>query len=178
MSDPAAALLPTKTIRVAHLGATVGYHAPKTLVANKPTLVLIPGFACGATEFRPQVADAALLEVANLLVLEPLGQGATKTNSPAWTDWDSARCFLQATDALGVKKALVLGHGVGGHVAARMALYAPDKVRPPPTPPTLKLKPRTRSSASSSSARPSAPPRTASPPAGRTSRPACSACSS
>src|SRR5205085_1015672 len=110
------------------------YHAPKALSATKPTLVLIPGFACGATEFRPQVADTALLEVANLLVLEPLGHGATKTNSPAWTDWDSARCFLQATDALGVKKALVLGHGVGGSVAARMALYAPDKVTAPHRP--------------------------------------------
>jgi pimeloyl-ACP methyl ester carboxylesterase len=172
--DPLAAL-PTKTIRVAHLTATIGYHAPKTLSATKPTLVLIPGFACGATEFRPQVTDAGLLEVANLLVLEPLGQGATKANSPAWTDWDSARCFIQATDALGVKKAIVLGHGTGGGIAARMALYAPDKVRLS-TFGTGHLT-RTRSSGSSSSPRPSAPRRSR-PPAGLTCRPACARCCS
>lgn len=129
MSVPApSGALPSKTVRVTHMSTTVGYYTPKTLNITKPTLVLIPSFACGATAFRPQVTDPALLEFANLLVLEPLGQGITKTTSPAWTDWDSARCFIQATDALGVKKAVVLGHGVGGYIAARMAIYAPDKV--------------------------------------------------
>lgn len=121
--------LSTKTVKVAHLeGTSIGYHLPKAISHSKPTLVLIPGFASNATTFRHQVADPSLLEIANVLVLEALGYGSTKTSSPTWTAWDSATCLLQAMEALGVRKAFVLGAGEGGWIGLRMALYAPDKV--------------------------------------------------
>jgi pimeloyl-ACP methyl ester carboxylesterase len=78
--------------------------------------------------FRPQVSNAELLTAVNLLVFEPLGQGNTTTSNAVWTLWDTAFAFIQAMDALGVKKAFVLGHSQGAMIAARMALYAPNRV--------------------------------------------------
>jgi len=119
----------TKTVKVSHLGGTtIGYKLPKPIVGSKPTLILIPGFSQPAGFFKPQLTDATLSQSMNLLVLEPLGHGLSKTNSPTWTAWDSAYAFIQAMDALGVKKALVLGSSQGGWIAARMALYAPEKI--------------------------------------------------
>jgi pimeloyl-ACP methyl ester carboxylesterase len=127
-----AANIPIKHVIVSHLGGiTVGYRLPKPLVGSKPTLILIPGFSAPSIFYKPQLTDAALVQSMNLLALEPLGHGATKTHSPAWTLWDSAYAFVQAMDALGVRKAFVLGSSQGGFIAARMALYAPDRVSIP-----------------------------------------------
>jgi pimeloyl-ACP methyl ester carboxylesterase len=121
--------VPIKSIRVAHLnGTSIGYQLPKPIVGSKATLVLIPPFGVGAGIFKPQVTDAGLLAIVNLVVLEPLGQGITKTNAPAYSAWDSAWAFVQVLDALGVKKVFVLGESAGGWIAARMALYAPERV--------------------------------------------------
>src|ERR1700761_5624798 len=121
--------IPVKTIRVSHLnGTSIGYQLPKPLVGSKITLILIPTFGTNAVVFKPQVTNSELLGAFNLLVFEPLGQGVTKTNSPVWTAWDSAYALIQAMDALNVRKAFVLGESQGGWIAARMALYAPDRV--------------------------------------------------
>jgi pimeloyl-ACP methyl ester carboxylesterase len=121
--------VPVKTVRVSHLnGTSIGYQLPKTVVGSKNTLILIPPFGTPSLIFKPQLTNPELLASFNLLVLEPLGQGVTKTNSPVWTAWDSAYAFIQAMDSLGVKKAFVLGESQGGWIAARMALYAPDRV--------------------------------------------------
>jgi pimeloyl-ACP methyl ester carboxylesterase len=121
--------VPVKTIRVAHLnGTSIGYQLPKPLVGSKSTLILIPNFGFTSALFKPQVTNPELLAATNILVLEPIGHGVTKTAAPVWTLWDSAYAFVQAMDALGVKKAFVLGQSQGGMIAARMALYAPDRV--------------------------------------------------
>jgi pimeloyl-ACP methyl ester carboxylesterase len=122
--------VPTKSIRVAHLnGTSIGYQLPKPIVGSKATLFLIPPFGVGAAIFKPQVTDPELLAAMNILVLEPIGQGISKTNAPVYSAWDSAWAFVQVLDALGVKKAFVLGESAGGWIAARMALYVPERVR-------------------------------------------------
>jgi len=121
--------VPVKSVRVGHLGGTsLGYQLPKPIVGSKPTIILIGGWGAPASLMKPQISSPELQAVANLLLLEPLGQGITKTNSPSWTAWDSAYAFIQAMDALGVKKAFVLGCSQAGWIAARMALYAPDRI--------------------------------------------------
>jgi len=130
MAAPIAPEVPVKSIRVNHLnGTSIGYQLPKPIVGSKATLVLIPPFGLGAAIFKPQVSDPALLASVNLLVLEPIGQGISKTNATVHSAWDSAAAFLQALDALGVKKTFVLGESAGGWIAARMALYAPDRIQ-------------------------------------------------
>lgn len=121
--------VPTKTVRVAHLGGTsVAYHLAKPLKGSKPTLVLIHGLCSNVTQFRAQLDDALLNETTNVLLLDALGHGNTRTKSPSYTLWDSATAFLQAFDALGVKDAIVVGTSMGGWIATRMALYAPERV--------------------------------------------------
>jgi len=106
----------------------VGYHLVNPLKGSKPTVVLISGFMGTATAWRPQIDDKVLNEAVNLLILEPLGNGSTKTNSPVYTLWDSAYAFIQVFDALGVKRAMVFGTSLGGWIATRMALYAPERI--------------------------------------------------
>jgi len=121
--------VPVKSIRVGHLGGTsIGYQLPKPIVGSKPTIIFVGGWGAPASLMKPQISSPELQAAANLLLLEPLGQGISKTNSPAWTAWDSAYAFIQAMDALGVKKAFVLGCSQAGWIAARMALYAPDRI--------------------------------------------------
>jgi pimeloyl-ACP methyl ester carboxylesterase len=127
------ALLPLKTIKVSHLnGTSISYSLPIGPIKNsKPTLVFINGYSGSAHRFRAQVDDPQLSEVANLLVLEPLGHGGTNTNAPAFTLWDAAWAFVQVLDALNVQKFVVCGTSMGGWIASRMALYTPERVGHP-----------------------------------------------
>ena len=65
----------------------------------------------------------------NLISIELLGHGQTRTKSENFTYWDTAIMNLQVMDALGIKKAFVLGTSQGGWITVRMALLAPDKAR-------------------------------------------------
>jgi len=64
----------------------------------------------------------------NLISIELLGHGQTRTKAENWTYWDTAIMNVQVMDALGIKKAFVLGTSQGGWITVRMALVAPDKI--------------------------------------------------
>ena len=64
----------------------------------------------------------------NLLAIELLGHGHTRTKSENFTYWDTAIMNVQVMDALGIKEAFVLGTSQGGWITVRMALVAPDRV--------------------------------------------------
>jgi len=64
----------------------------------------------------------------NLLAIELLGHGQTRTKSENFTYWDSAIMNIQVLSALGIKKAFVLGTSQGGWITVRMALLAPDVI--------------------------------------------------
>ena len=64
----------------------------------------------------------------NLLAIELLGHGQTRTKSEQFTYWDTAIMNIQVMEALGIKEASVLGTSQGGWITTRMALLAPDKV--------------------------------------------------
>lgn len=65
----------------------------------------------------------------NLLAIELLGHGQTRTKLENFTYWDTAIMNLQVMEKLGVKKAFVLGTSQGGWITVRMALLAPERVR-------------------------------------------------
>ena len=128
------------TANVPHLnGTSVGYRS-STTDASKPTLVLIVPFTTTVDYYDPEFSDSELAERVNLIAVEPLGHGATRTKAENFTYWDSAIIFLQLLDTLGVRKAFVLGTSQGGWMGIRMELLAPEKVDCTPYPmPTLSL---------------------------------------
>ncbi|KAL8928956.1 MAG: hypothetical protein Q9172_000708 [Xanthocarpia lactea] len=119
----------TKTVEVPHLGGiTVGYQMPHPYDASKPTLVLVNSFTTSSDLYRSQYENEKLTSAMNLLAIELLGHGQTRTKSENFTYWDTAIMNLQVMEALGVKKAFVLGTSQGGWITVRMALLAPDRI--------------------------------------------------
>lgn len=119
----------TKTVHVPHLGGIeASYQMPCPYDPRKPTLVLVNSFTTSSELYRQQYADKDLTDTMNLLAIELLGHGQTRTERENWTYWDTAEMNLQVLDALNIKKAFVLGTSQGGWVTARMALMRPDKV--------------------------------------------------
>lgn len=119
----------TKTIRVPHLGGIdAAYQMPKEYDPAKPTVVLVNAFTTSSELYRRQFDNAELNEAMNLLAIELLGHGQTRTAREQWTYWDTAEMNLQVLDALGIDRAFVLGTSQGGWITVQMALLRPEKV--------------------------------------------------
>jgi pimeloyl-ACP methyl ester carboxylesterase len=122
----------TKIVHVPHLGGIdAAYQMPKAYNASKPTLVLVNSFTTSSELYQAQYGNKALSDAMNLISIELLGHGQTRTKSKNFTYWDTAIMNLQVMEALGIKKAFVLGTSQGGWITVRMALLAPDKVSRP-----------------------------------------------
>ncbi|EME49089.1 hypothetical protein DOTSEDRAFT_40330 [Dothistroma septosporum NZE10] len=119
-----------KTVRVPHLGGIdAAYQMPKPYDANKPTLVLVNSFTTSSELYRSQYANVELNKAMNLIAIELLGHGQTRTKAENFTYWDTAIMNLQVLDALDIKgKVFVLGTSQGGWICVRMALLAPEKI--------------------------------------------------
>jgi len=120
----------TKTVHVPHLGGIdAAYQMPRPYDASKPTLVLVNSFTTSSELYGSQYKDEGLNAAMNLIAIELLGHGQTRTSRENWTYWDTAHMNLQVLDALGIKgKIFVLGTSQGGWITARMALLAPEKI--------------------------------------------------
>lgn len=117
------------SVNVPLLSGTVVHYAIGAPIDHvKPTVLLIPGFMTGVDLFDVQLSDPDLLEKLNLVAVDPLGHGRTRTKGKHWTYWDQAALMIQIMDALAVPKFWVLGIAQGGWIAPRMALLASDKV--------------------------------------------------
>ncbi|KAL8710428.1 MAG: hypothetical protein Q9220_005029 [cf. Caloplaca sp. 1 TL-2023] len=120
----------TKTVDVPHLGGIkAGYRMTQPYDSSKPTLVLVNSFTTSSELYRGQFENEKLTSAMNLLAIELLGHGQTRTRSENFTYWDTAIMNLQVMEALGVDKAFVLGTSQGGWITARMALLAPEKIQ-------------------------------------------------
>jgi len=118
-----------KTVRVPHLGGIdAAYQMPEPYDPAKPTLVLVNSFTTSSELYRKQYADKSLTSAMNLLAIELLGHGQTRTSRENWTYWDTAEMNIQVLDALGIEKAFVLGTSQGGWITVRMALLRPEKI--------------------------------------------------
>ncbi|PQE18143.1 alpha beta hydrolase fold family protein [Rutstroemia sp. NJR-2017a BBW] len=119
----------TKTVHVPHLGGIdVGYQMPHPYDSSKPTLILVNSFTTSSELYRQQYANKELTSAMNLLAIELLGHGATRTKSENFTYWDTAIMSLQVMDALSIPRAFVLGTSQGGWITVRMALLAPSRI--------------------------------------------------
>lgn len=127
--------MPLRTIEVPHLGGTTASYWLSSLDPSKPTLVLVNSFGTSVDLYKAQFADAKLTKKVNLLAIDVLGHGNTRTRSPTWTYWDTATVNLQVVDKLGLKgKVFALGTSQGGFIVVRMALLEPETVRDQPFP--------------------------------------------
>ncbi|KAI0146299.1 putative alpha/beta hydrolase [Xylariaceae sp. FL1272] len=118
-----------QTVQVAHLGARVGYAiSGGKLDPAKPTVVMLNSMNTTVSLYKPQLESEKLTGAVNVLVIEPLGHGATSCAQEHFTYWDTARCALEAMTALGVDKAFALGTSQGGWIVVRMALLAPERI--------------------------------------------------
>ncbi|RMJ21455.1 Alpha beta hydrolase [Aspergillus sp. HF37] len=119
----------TKTVRIPHLGGIdAAYQMPKQYDPSKPTLVLVNSFTTSSDLYRQQFDNDKLTATMNLLAIELLGHGQTRTQRENWTYWDTAEMNLQVLDALNIDKAFVLGTSQGGWITTRMALMRPEKI--------------------------------------------------
>ncbi|KAI9697302.1 MAG: hypothetical protein M1836_004866 [Candelina mexicana] len=120
----------TKTIHVPHLsGIDAGYQMPYPYDPDKPTLILVNGFTTTSDLYIEQFRDKKLTDTMNLVAIELLGHGKTRTKIEHWTYWDTALMNIQVMDGLGIDKAFVLGTSQGGWVTVRMALLAPARIQ-------------------------------------------------
>lgn len=120
----------TKIVHVFHLGGIdAAYQMPQPYNPSKPTLVLVNSFTTSSELYREQYANKKLTDKMNLISIELLGHGQTRTKSENFTYWDTAIMNLQVLDELKVKSPIfVLGTSQGGWITVRMALLAPEKV--------------------------------------------------
>ncbi|KAL3428030.1 alpha/beta hydrolase [Phlyctema vagabunda] len=119
----------TKTVHVSHLGGIdAAYQMPYPYDSSRPTLVLVNSFTTSSELYRSQYANKELNDKMNIIAIELLGHGQTRTKSETFTYWDTAIMNLQVLDALEIKKAFVLGTSQGGWITVRMALLGPDKI--------------------------------------------------
>jgi pimeloyl-ACP methyl ester carboxylesterase len=123
--------LQTRTVDLDMLGGTIAsyYHAPWPPNPSNPTLVMINGFGTTADIFRHQLNDSLLTGSVNMLAIEPLGHGKTRTESAEFSNWDSAAMCVEVVKALNITgQVFVTGIGQGGWIAVQMALLAPDRI--------------------------------------------------
>lgn len=119
-------------LRVPHLGGIdVAYQMPHGYDRKKPTLLLVHSFLATSDQYQPQFGNKELTDAVNLIAVDLLGHGQTRTKSENYTYWDSTYMIIQLLDALTIGKFYVLGTSQGGWVTARLALLAPTRVGNP-----------------------------------------------
>jgi pimeloyl-ACP methyl ester carboxylesterase len=88
-----------------------------------PPMVLMPGGGRNLADWEPVVPH--LLEHHRLVGVDTPGHGGS--SEPARWDWDLAVRFVElAADALALDNPFVVGHSLGGMVAARYGVAHPD----------------------------------------------------
>jgi pimeloyl-ACP methyl ester carboxylesterase len=105
-------------IRDADVGVTVYGDAGIAIVP-------LPGGAARCADYFPDLLDS--LPDHRVVVYDRLGTGSSRTTQPV-----SLRSWSQDTitvlDALGIERALMVGHSLGGAVALHVLLDQPDRV--------------------------------------------------
>lgn len=118
-----------QTVSVPHLEATAGCQMSDPYEPSKQSVILVNSFTASSELYRAQLDNTELTSKMKLLAIEPFGHGKTRTPYQSFTYRDTAIMNLQVMEALGIKKAFVLGISQGGWITAGMALLAPEKIQ-------------------------------------------------
>jgi pimeloyl-ACP methyl ester carboxylesterase len=92
-------------------------------------VVCVHGWACSVYSFRrlmPLLADIGM----RVIAIDLPGHGLSdKPGDPRLYTIDAqVECVLAAMDSLGIPRALLVGHSMGGPICARAAVLAPDRI--------------------------------------------------
>jgi pimeloyl-ACP methyl ester carboxylesterase len=93
-------------------------------------VIMLPGWGCSAYAFRKNIAVLAERGV-RVVAVEMKGQGASDKplGKGEYTVESLTEHVIEVLDALGVESATLVGLSLGGLVAARVALEAPERVK-------------------------------------------------
>ena len=99
-----------------------------TIAGEGVAVVLIPGLAGSAFAFR-RLTPILVAGGHRVIIIEPLGMGTSSRPEKAdYTLEAQAGRIAAVLDTLGIGKATVLGHALGGSIALRLVLARPDLV--------------------------------------------------
>jgi pimeloyl-ACP methyl ester carboxylesterase/outer membrane biosynthesis protein TonB len=109
-------------------GEQISYTVYPSTRDGAPPLVLLHGFTASAASFEANIAG--LREHFELIVVELLGHGDSEApaESAPYGPGPAVQRMLDLFDALGHEKVLLCGHSLGGAVALRLALDAPQRL--------------------------------------------------
>lgn len=93
--------------------------------ADAPAVVLWPSLLCDGSMWRHQVSPLAAL--GRVLVFDPPGHGKSEV-PPVFSLDDNVEALMDALDALGVRRAVLVGLSWGGMLGMRVALRHADRV--------------------------------------------------
>ena len=97
--------------------------------ADGPAVILVHGFGGSTYSWRYTSATLAAAGY-HVVALDLRGFGLSAKGWDAdYSHPAQARLVLGVMDAVGVKSAVLVGHSMGGNVAAQAAMMAPDRVR-------------------------------------------------
>ncbi|XP_078444773.1 alpha/beta-Hydrolases superfamily protein isoform X2 [Wolffia australiana] len=119
--------LRSATVRLHGGATTVRCWAPRAPNPAKPCVVLIHGFGANAT-WQWDALLRPLLARFNVYVPDLLFFGGSFSARPERTESFQAGCMAAAMDALGVRRASLVGISYGAFVGYRLAAEYPDRV--------------------------------------------------
>jgi pimeloyl-ACP methyl ester carboxylesterase len=92
-----------------------------------PPIVMIHGFGGQTYSFRYQLAEFARDHRCVAVDLKGFGY-SERPDAGDYSLDEQARLVLRAMDGLGIERAVLIGHSMGGEVVARAAVMAPERV--------------------------------------------------
>jgi pimeloyl-ACP methyl ester carboxylesterase len=104
-------------------GVTISYRVEG---AGEPTLVLVHGWACDRTHWDGAIA--ALGPGRRILAIDLAGHGRSTANRKAWTIAAFGADIAAVLDKEGVRRAILVGHSMGGSAIVEAARLRPAVV--------------------------------------------------
>lgn len=104
-----------------------GHRVGFAVAGRGVPVVVIHGFGAEARMYAQPLARVAALGV-QVLAIDAPGHGDTElVLGPEATVSDAAKLVVRALDALGVRRAVLAGHSMGGRLAAEVAATDPER---------------------------------------------------
>lgn len=104
-------------------GVKISYE---TQGQGEPALVFVHGWSCDKTVWKHQVSYFA--PKYQVVTIDFGGHGQSGTDRKEWTVEAYGQDIAAVIKKLGIKKAILIGHSMGGSVIAEAALLIPDRV--------------------------------------------------
>lgn len=117
---------PGKVVAVDGVAIHYVQASPRGKRAREPVIVMVHGFGGHTFSFRHQLAEFGREHRCVAIDLKGFGY-SERPDGGDYSITEQARLVLGAMDALGIERAVLVGHSLGGEVVMRMAAEAPER---------------------------------------------------